>query len=658
MKTRFARLACAAALLALSVSSATAQNYPARQITLVVPFAPGGPADFLGRLIGQKMGEDLGQQVVIDNRPGANTIIGAQAVAKAAPDGYTLLMAIDGTLVMNPFLYSKLAYDPFKDFVPVSLVALVPSAVVGNINIPVSSIKDLVEREKAKPGTFQIGISTPTSQVNVGLLNMMAGTNFTMVPYRGGTTQVTGILAGDIPLGMESINVSLPLWRDNKLKISGTGERAASFAGARNSHDRRDLPRLRSRHLAEHRRARGHAARGGEQAARFNQESVGNARGARQTTRRRHRACEQQLARGVRRLHPLAGGNPCQGHPGSRDKDRLTPLLAAAARLFAIALAVALAHEPTSAQDALDADAKNYPNRTVRIIVPFPPGGPADIVARFIGQKMSEDWGQPVVIENRAGGNTAIGAQAAARASPDGYTLFAPMDTTMVMNPLVIPNLPYDPLKDFAPITLLTKNMSLVVVRSQGPKTIKELIAKAKANPGRLNMGAGTITSRLGALLFARTAGIDVQLVPFKGSAEIGQAVLAGTVDFALDSTGTSLPLIQGGQYRALAKYSNRPLPILPDLPSLGVAAELPGLDESSTWVALVAPAGTAPAIIDKIHREVARIYGDPAMIAKLEKAGILAVGSSSPAEFDAFVRSELERWSKVLKDSGNIRLD
>ena len=221
MKTRFARLACAAALLALSVSSATAQNYPARQITLVVPFAPGGPADFLGRLIGLKMGEDLGQQVVIDNRPGANTIIGAQAVAKAAPDGYTLLMAIDGTLVMNPFLYSKLAYDPFKDFVPVSLVALVPSAVVGNINIPVSSIKDLVEQEKAKPGTFQIGISTPTSQVNVGLLNMMAGTNFTMVPYRGGTTQVTGILAGDIPLGMESINVSLPLWRDNKLKILG-----------------------------------------------------------------------------------------------------------------------------------------------------------------------------------------------------------------------------------------------------------------------------------------------------------------------------------------------------------------------------------------------------------------------------------------------------
>ncbi len=330
-----------------------------------------------------------------------------------------------------------------------------------------------------------------------------------------------------------------------------------------------------------------------------------------------------------------------------------------ASPIVVAALAFATATGFANAQGTSDADAKSYPNRAVRIIVPFPPGGPADIVARFVGQKMSEDWGQPVVIENRAGGNTAIGAQAAARAAPDGYTLFAPMDTTMVMNPLVTPNLPYDPLKDFAPITLLTKNMSLVVVRSSdGPRTIKELIARAKANPGKLNMGAGTITSRLGALLFAKTAGIDVQLVPFKGSAEIGQAVLAGTVDFALDSTGTSLPLIQGGHYRALAKYSNRPLPMLPDLPSLSMAADLPGLDESSTWIALVAPAGTPPAIVDKIHREIASIFGDPGMMAKLENAGILAVASSSPAELDAFIRSETQRWSKVFKDSGNIRLD
>src|SRR5262245_2694197 len=211
------------ALLAFLVSGAwaLAQPYPSRPITMVVPFAPGGPADFLGRLIAQKLGEDVGQQIVVDNRPGANTIIGAQAVAKAKPDGYTILMAIDGTLVMNPYLYSKLPYDPFKDFEPVTLIALVPSGLVANNNVPAKTLREVIDLEKAKPGTFQIGVSTPTSQVNVGLLNMMAGTNMPMIPYRGGTTQITGLLAGDIMLGHESINVSLPLWRDGKLQILG-----------------------------------------------------------------------------------------------------------------------------------------------------------------------------------------------------------------------------------------------------------------------------------------------------------------------------------------------------------------------------------------------------------------------------------------------------
>ncbi len=317
-----------------------------------------------------------------------------------------------------------------------------------------------------------------------------------------------------------------------------------------------------------------------------------------------------------------------------------------------VALALLCLPLPAAAQNS-----NTYPNRAVHMIVPFPPGGPADIIARFVGQKMSEDFGQPFVIENRAGGNTAIGAQAVARSTPDGYTLFVPMDTTMVMNPLTMANLPYDPVKDFVPITLLTKNMSLIVVRApDGPKTIKELIAKAKANPGKLNMGAGTITSRLGAILFAKTAGIDVQLVPFKGSAEIGQAILTGTVDFALDSTGTSMPLIEGGKYRALAKYSNRPLPILPDLPALSVAAGLPSIDESSTWIGLAAPAGTPKPIVDKLQQEVARIYGDPAMVDKLQKVGIFPVNNTS-AEFSAFIRSEGERWSKVFEENKGLRL-
>src|SRR5687767_5006754 len=152
MRIRFGQILLAVGLLLGWTTSALAQSYPTRQITLIVPFAPGGPADFLGRLIGLKLSEEFGQQVIIDNRSGANTIVGAQAVAKARPDGYTLLMAIDGTLVMNPFLYASLPYDPFKDFVPVSLVAAVPSALTANIKVPVNSLKELIDAEKAKPG--------------------------------------------------------------------------------------------------------------------------------------------------------------------------------------------------------------------------------------------------------------------------------------------------------------------------------------------------------------------------------------------------------------------------------------------------------------------------------------------------------------------------
>src|SRR3569833_1027046 len=225
-------LSCVAgiALLALFFPAA-AQSYPSRSITMIVPFAPGGPADVLGRLIGQKMSEELGQQVVIDNRPGANTIIGAQAVAKAKPDGYAILLAIDGTLVMNPFLYSKLSYDPFKDFAPIALVAEVPSVLEANIKVPVNSVKDLIELAKAKPGELNVGVSTPTSQVTASLFNMMTGVNIVQVPYKGGPTQITSLLAGDIQLGMESANVAIPLWRDNKIKILGlTGGKRLSIA--------------------------------------------------------------------------------------------------------------------------------------------------------------------------------------------------------------------------------------------------------------------------------------------------------------------------------------------------------------------------------------------------------------------------------------------
>ena len=308
------------------------------------------------------------------------------------------------------------------------------------------------------------------------------------------------------------------------------------------------------------------------------------------------------------------------------------------------------------AQSAEDAAA--FPSRPIRIIVPFPAGGPTDINARIIAQRMSEDFKQPVIVENRPGGNTAIGAQAVAKAEPDGYTLLAAMDTTLVMNPATATApLSYDPFRDFATITLTAKNTSLLTVRAaDGPKSVAELIARAKAAPGKLNYGAGIITTRLAGYLFAREAGIAVQLIPYKGSADVVQGLLTGSVDFTIDGVAANLPLIQGGRLRALAKLNTRPLPVLPDLQPLAVAAGLPQLEDMSSWIGLVAPAGTPRAVVDKIAREVATIYADRAVAERLEKAGITAA-TSTPAEFDAFFRAEAKRWTEVFRESG-IKLE
>ena len=265
-------------------------------------------------------------------------------------------------------------------------------------------------------------------------------------------------------------------------------------------------------------------------------------------------------------------------------------------------------------------------------MVPFPAGGPTDILSRVIAQKMSEDWGQPVVVENRPGADTAIGAVQVAKAAPDGYTLLAAMDTTLVMNPATKTNLPYDPFKDFAAVTLAAKNTSLLMVRAaDGPKTIAGADRARPRPSGKMNYGAGIITTRLAGYMFNRAAGIKVQLIPYKGSAEVVQGLLTGAVDYIIDGVASSLPLIKAGQFRALAKLNNRPLPALPDVPPLSEAAGMPELDDMSSWIALVAPAGTPRAVIDKLNGKVAAIYADRATNDKLDRrrhqSGVLDAG-------------------------------
>ena len=305
-----------------------------------------------------------------------------------------------------------------------------------------------------------------------------------------------------------------------------------------------------------------------------------------------------------------------------------------------------------SALCAVPAAAQEYPTRPIHIIVPFPAGGPSDVLARLIGDKMSADFGQAVVVENRPGANTVIGAEAAAKAAPDGHTLLMAIDSTLVMNQYLYKSLPYDPLADFVPISLVARTIGLLVVNAQSDVTsVKDLIAKAKAAPGKLNYGAGTISTKLQGYLFNDAASVDTMLVSYNGSAEVAHGILTKSVDFVFDGPSAELPLIQSGDLRAIAKLDGRPFPALPNLPTLDAAGGLQ-LGDMTVWLGLVAPRGTPAPIIDKLQGETAKILNDPGVKARADAVGLYPA-SSTPAEFSAFIRSEAARWQPVVKKSG-----
>lgn len=304
---------------------------------------------------------------------------------------------------------------------------------------------------------------------------------------------------------------------------------------------------------------------------------------------------------------------------------------------------------PAAAQDA----AKDYPNRAIHIIVPFPAGGPSDVVTRIIAQKMSEDWKQPVIVDNRSGGNTIVGAQAAAKAAPDGYTLLMAIDSTLVMNQYLYKSLPYDPINDFAPITVVAKTMQLLMVNGASDiKSVDDLMAKEKAQPGKLNYGAGTITTQLSGFLFNKAAGTNAVLVRYNGSAQVSQGLLTKSVDYVLDGPSAALALIQDGKFRVLAKFDHRPFPPAAQAPFIGDAAGLKSFDEITVWLGMVAPKGTPPAIVNKLAHEIAQVLADPGVKAKADAAGLYPA-TSTPAEFADFIKKESARWAPVVKETG-----
>jgi tripartite-type tricarboxylate transporter receptor subunit TctC len=225
------------------------------------------------------------------------------------------------------------------------------------------------------------------------------------------------------------------------------------------------------------------------------------------------------------------------------------------------------------------------------------------------------------------------------------------IDSTLTMNQYLYRTPPYDPFVDFVPITLTAKSMVFMYVNAASDyKSVKEVIASAKAQPGKLNYGAGTITSQLMGHLLDKAAGIKTVLLKYNGSAQVAQGLLTKSVDFTFDGSSASMPLVQGGQFRALAKFDSRPFPALPNLPT--ITAELPNYEEITVWLGLVAPKGTPAAIVDKLQAEVVKILADPAVKAKADAAGLFPA-TSTPAEFSAFIRNEAERWSTVVKETG-----
>jgi tripartite-type tricarboxylate transporter receptor subunit TctC len=299
--------------------------------------------------------------------------------------------------------------------------------------------------------------------------------------------------------------------------------------------------------------------------------------------------------------------------------------------------------------------ADTFPERPIRIIVPFPPGGGTDTVARTVAAKLTERWNVPVTVDNRPGGNTLIGAELAARAAPDGYTLFLPIDSTLAMNQSLYAKLPYDPINGFAPVSLaITMPMVLAVHPSVQARSVKELIGLAKAQGGKLAYAHGALPAQVAGEAFKSAAKVDMVAVPYKGSGPAMTDVVGGQVPVIIDALGPAITFVRSGKVRPLAVTSARRSPSLPDVPTLAESG-LAGMD-LVTWIGFVAPAGTDRGIVGKLNTEITRILKLPETTEKLGAMGMDVV-ASSPEQFAQTIKDDATKLGAVIKAAG-IKLD
>ena len=296
------------------------------------------------------------------------------------------------------------------------------------------------------------------------------------------------------------------------------------------------------------------------------------------------------------------------------------------------------------------ARAQTYPDRPIRLIAPFPAGGLADVLARAVGDELSKSLGQPVIVENRAGAGGNTGADAVAKAAPDGTTLLMSSAGILTANPFLYATMPFDVETAFVPVSNVAEmSMVLVVHPKVEAKTLGEFVALAKAQPGRINFGSPGIgtTGHLGLAMFMHTAGVKITHVPYRGAALAVQDLIAGQIDGVVDNPPTVLPHINAGKLRALAVAAKQRMALLPDVPT---AAEAGVANyEASSWFGIVAPAGTPPAIVARLHKDIAAAVRAPAMQERFSKSGARLVGDS-PQEFAAQIRAERVKWGEIIK--------
>ncbi len=291
-----------------------------------------------------------------------------------------------------------------------------------------------------------------------------------------------------------------------------------------------------------------------------------------------------------------------------------------------------------------------YPSRPIRLIISFPPGGGIDVTARSLAQKLSEQMGQPVVVDNRAGGNTVISADVAAHSAPDGYTLFMPLEFTMTQNPALYDKLPYDPVRDFVPVSRVSRTNLLFVTHARAPfHNLNELVGYARTNPGKLNFAASAVLTRLMGEQLKSAAGIDMVFVPYKGTAPMVQALLAGEIDLVIDGTSAYVPHIKSGKLRGLATGGPRHAQI-PDVPTAGEQG-YPQV-ESSGWLAVFAPAGTPQPIVTRLNAEIVKALASDDMKSKMDAIGVTLV-SSTPEQLAVLLKEDIARWTPIIKAAG-----